>query len=90
MNNKYAGFWLRFWALIVDGVILSLIGLGISSTLGSNPYVSDPKNNLQLLDKILTWIAGVAYTVLFWVNYDGATPGKKLLAIKVVKTDGQC
>lgn len=89
MNNKYAGFWRRFWASLVDGVILGFIGIGISSTLGTNPFASEVKSNLQVVDKVLTWVISVAYTVMFYVNYEGATPGKKLLAIKVIKTDGQ-
>ena len=31
----------------------------------------------------------LTYYLIFWVNYDGATPGKKLLGIKITKANGE-
>lgn len=89
-NIQYAGFWRRFLASAVDNLILSLIGLGISLTLGSDPFPSSAaKNNLELFDIALSTVVFILYSLLFWVNYDGSTPGKKLLAIKIVHSEGK-
>lgn len=88
-THNYAGFWRRFLATSVDGLILGLIGIGISLSLGSNPFANEAKTNLEVIDRVLTFVVSVVYSILFWVNYDGATPGKKLLAIKVVTSDGK-
>lgn len=89
-SAKYAGFWRRFLASAVDNLILFLIGIGISFSLGSNPYAtSAAKNNLELFDLALSTVVFILYSLLFWVNYDGSTPGKKLLAIKIVHSEGK-
>lgn len=85
---NYAGFWRRLLACGVDVLMLSLIGIGISFSLGTDPF-AQVKSNLQTIDSAFTWIITIAYSVLFWVNYDGATPGKRLMAIKIVNADGK-
>ena len=87
-TSNYAGFWRRFLALSVDTLIISLIGVGISFSLGTDP-LAETKSNLQTIDRVLTWVMTISYSVLFWVNYDGATPGKRLMAIKIVNVDGK-
>lgn len=88
-NPKYAGFWRRLSASIIDGLILSIIGISISSALGSNPFTQEAKTNLEVIDRVLTLIVSVIYVLLFWVNYDGATPGKRFLGIKILKENGE-
>lgn len=88
-NFNYSGFWRRFAASIIDGLILSLIGIGISYSLGTNPFAEEAKTNLETIDRVLTLIVSVVYVLLFWVNYDGATPGKRFLGIKIIKENGE-
>lgn len=88
-NVKYASFWRRLSATIIDGLILSFIGIGISYSLGSNPFAQGAKTNLEVIDRVLTLIVSAVYVLLFWVNYDGSTPGKKFLGIKIVKENGE-
>ena len=67
--TEYAGFWIRFAALIIDAVIVSA-GEGILVAL------SFPGS--------LTWILAIAYAVLF-IGLRGQTPGKMALGLQVIK-----
>lgn len=98
-NDKYAGFGRRILAYWVDFLILLPIGLTIQQMLGENPFAMFQYETLEQLrqaqqsgtNTILTFVSlaiGVAYSLIMWVNYDGATPGKRLMAIKIIKSDG--
>ena len=65
----------RFFALIIDGLIISVItgalfgaGRGAGAGLG--------------------FVIDLAYYWYFWSRNNGQTPGKSLMGIKIVKTDG--
>ena len=74
-QREYVGFWIRFVASIIDGLILSLVDLLLASILGPT------------LDIFISLIIGAAYSVCFWVWQNGQTPGKMLLRIRVIRTD---
>jgi len=65
----------RFIALVIDGIILAIIGGVLVGARGS-------------LGGALTFIVGLAYNWYFWTRSGGQTPGKMLMNIRVVKTDG--
>lgn len=83
MNNKYAGFWRRFLASSVDGTIEVLLVWGLAFSLGLNPF-DETKTTYKTIYQVISFILTTGFSILFWVNYQGATPGKKLMAIKVV------
>ena len=69
-----AGFWMRFGAVLVDGVILIIVSVVLQAILGS-------------AGAFLGLAVGIVYTIGFWVS-SGATPGKMLFGLKVVTADG--
>jgi uncharacterized RDD family membrane protein YckC len=71
---KYAGFWIRFGALILDGLILTPVSLGVSY-FNITEWKSLP---VFLLISML----GIAYKPLMETLY-GATLGKMAVKIKV-------
>lgn len=78
VDVEYAGFWRRFLALIIDGLILSIVGGIVGGLLASvvgdiGEYVNTPLN--------------IAYATVM-VGILGATVGKMALGVKVVRTDG--
>lgn len=83
MNNKYAGFWRRFLASTVDGTIEAFLTWGLAFSFGLNPF-DETKTTSQTIYQVISFILTAGFSILFWVNYQGATPGKKLMAIKVV------
>jgi uncharacterized RDD family membrane protein YckC len=87
-----AGFWVRFAAYLVDSVILSVIFFPLFFVLGMliQPSASGPGGvvtGAYLLFQLVFAAIGLGYILYFW-SRSGATPGKKLLRLKIVRTDG--
>jgi uncharacterized RDD family membrane protein YckC len=98
--RRYGGFWIRFVAIFIDGVILGVIAaivniplgmvigagsLGAASTgsMGGLGAVLAAQGLLLLLNVAI----GMAYEVYF-LSTRGATPGKMVLGLKVIRADG--
>lgn len=86
---NFVGFWVRYAAFILDGFILIIpylvLVFGFALLSGQEFDASRVKNlefplNLTLL--LIFW----GYHVFFITN-SGATPGKRLFKIKVLRTD---
>ena len=77
-NTKYAGFWLRLSSMFLDGVILSPLVLLIM--LNTPPL-------LMIGVVTLSFILQAFYEVYF-VWRLGGTPGKLIVGLRIVKTDG--
>ncbi len=81
MNEKvYSSYELadlgsRFIAAFIDGIILALVGSVVFSIL------RDPAG-------IVSLVLFVLYDWYFWTRYNGQTPGKMVMKLKVVKKDG--
>jgi uncharacterized RDD family membrane protein YckC len=85
----YAGFWIRFVAAIIDGVILYVAGMVVQLPLAG--MLKSPQLEVMLMG------AGIAYLIEMAIGatYEGvfvsrfaATPGKMALNLKVVRPDG--
>ena len=96
-QSRYAGFWIRVGAKMIDGLILGLvvfvpIGLFfLSSIAKANPKSPDefPTGMLaiQAVVQVISMLAIVAYNTFFIGKY-GATLGKMAVGIKVIMADG--
>lgn len=97
-NLEKVGFLPRLAAYLIDIFILSvaafllglIVGLGVLiSTLGISRrtlyYASN--NDVEVLAQALALILVVTYWLFFWTRW-GQTPGKMVMGIKVVSTDG--
>jgi uncharacterized RDD family membrane protein YckC len=81
VSGAKAGFWIRFLAILIDGVILFVINLILAGILNSS---TTGRSGIQTL-------LGLIYYVYFWSSnspWPGQTIGNKLLNIRVIKTDG--
>ena len=103
---RYGGFWLRFVAVFIDGLIVAIplgilqailfAALGVSMVgLAPNPDAS-PEEVLRMmaplfgimgLSVLLGMVLGCTYETFFIVKY-GATPGKMVVGVKVVRPNG--
>jgi uncharacterized RDD family membrane protein YckC len=87
-----AGFWIRFGAIFIDGLILSAVNM-ITHIPLSFFMVSTGNNTgqlviIQLITTLFQFIIPAVYTTWFLGKY-GATPGKMACKIKVVRSDGE-
>lgn len=76
VEKKVAGFWIRFLAYFIDGIILNVIGWIFSFIFAMVPGLG-----------YIGWIIGIVYVIGFW-TWRGQTPGKMAVGVKIVKTDG--
>ncbi|HLL60374.1 MAG TPA: RDD family protein [Candidatus Nitrosocosmicus sp.] len=90
---KYAGFWRRFFAYNIDAMLITLVVYTLLFLLGENPFKYLKQNNTASLQHfnihsiLISYILPLFYFAYFWVNHDGQTPGKSLLAIQILKKD---
>ncbi len=86
----YAGFWIRFGAKFLDGLIQQVVGFVIGLVGGSIAGASG-KDEMGILATILIYFFsigfGIAYNTWF-IGKFGATPGKMACKLKVVRPDG--
>lgn len=95
MGWHYAGFWVRFGARLIDGILLGVVqaslALAIFGTFGAEfmPSVmrSEPQS-LRLSFQFLSYAIGFLYEVLF-LHYRGATLGKMALGLRVIRSNGE-
>lgn len=76
----YAGFWNRFAAIFIDGLILGAFGWVLTSIFGLSDETS--------LYGLITAIAGFLYYTLQESSAAQATLGKRMLHIKVTDLNG--
>lgn len=83
---KYAGFWMRYWAYLIDVIIIfSINGILLSPLLFINGGIP-LEIGFWTVNGIL---AGIIYYVYFLLmtKFWGQTVGKMILGIKVIRED---
>ena len=80
-ERRYAGFWIRFAAALLDGIALQVVFLVLSLITDSSPL--KPSLGMSILQYAISWSYYVILTVLL-----GQTLGKMILGIHVVRNDG--
>ena len=89
---NYAGFWIRFVAIFVDGIILGGLNfcIGLIAGLSAGQAVGvEPKSAvaLQVVLIVIQLAIGISYEV-FLIGKYGATLGKMACKLRVVTADG--
>jgi len=91
--QKYAGFWIRLLAKIIDWLVIFilflpgfLISVYINHLKGIYPLSSGPPTFFYIYSFLCFIFAIILYDPFFIKKY-GATPGKMLLKLKVIKAD---
>ena len=99
----YGGFWIRFVARVIDGLLVGIVGTIITLPLrllgiGAVASVSqnDPSAALAALPAMLA-AGGISFLIqialacayeAYFLSTRGATLGKMALGLKVIRTDG--
>ncbi|MEI6326848.1 MAG: RDD family protein [Candidatus Roizmanbacteria bacterium] len=97
----FASFKRRLVAMFVDALVVLIIGYVLRLSLGieitSKIFSAKTLEQLMVLTNsstamygnIVTVILSFLYFSIFYIYFEGATPGKKLLGMKVVRADGK-
>jgi uncharacterized RDD family membrane protein YckC len=82
---EYVGFWSRFGAALIDGIILFVITAPLLlSIYGKSYFTSDGTPSIAgPADFLISWVLPAIGTILFWLHKQ-ATPGKMAVSARVV------
>ena len=92
---RHAGVWVRTAGNLIDIVamvapvtLIIFVIVGFEDCVNAVLAYLDPDQEAVAGSfEVLQWIGSIvlaAITVVLWVNWDGRTPGKKLMRIKIV------
>jgi uncharacterized RDD family membrane protein YckC len=86
---RYAGFWIRVLAVIIDSIILQVLQYAVFIPLGLTTFTGsrDLQSAAAIMSIMILVVLNLVYYVVFWSQF-GATPGKMALGLKVVRADG--
>ncbi len=92
----FGGFWRRFLAKFVDGLILGVVLMPLSLMLGLGIAGSGAAQSgdfgkvvmMQLVLQVFSISLGIAFEVFFIRKFD-ATPGKMALGLKLLRPNGE-
>jgi uncharacterized RDD family membrane protein YckC len=94
--RHYGGFWIRLVARLIDAILINIIffivriPFGITMfgpAIGVNPRVAAAALSAMLLVTLMSVVAAACYEI-FFIAARGATLGKMILGLKVVRADG--
>jgi uncharacterized RDD family membrane protein YckC len=82
---EYVGFWLRFWATIIDTVLVAIILWPIVRAYSGPYYFPDvyTYTGTGATGVLLQIVLPAVVVVIFWVTRQ-ATPGKMAIGAKIV------
>jgi uncharacterized RDD family membrane protein YckC len=102
---RYGGFWIRFVARLIDGIIIGAVfgviaipfGLtmgGLGASLGDNPSPEQMAATLPLMFGSIALIILLSTGLklayeVYFLATRAATPGKMVLGLKVIRADGK-
>lgn len=88
-----AGFWIRYVAKSLDNIVLSVPAMSIGMIIGFALAVSgnSPRQDVMVAGRLIGTLIGYVFSFAYFtyfVGAYGATPGKMLLGLKVISSDG--
>lgn len=92
MTVRYGGFWIRFVAKVIDGILLGIVGFAIQAAIaalveGSGEELTPAVLAVTIGATFAQLILRMVYVTWFVGKY-GATPGKMACGLKIVRADG--
>lgn len=82
-NARYAGFWLRFLASMIDVVLMLIIIIPLLLAIYGTDYWLKPQMFAGVWDVVLNYVMPAIVVLVFWKT-KSATPGKLLLKLIIV------
>lgn len=86
---QYAGFWVRFWAQIIDSIIWTPLLILVYLKFTFDAILMGAGQSLAFLYFLLSVLTPWLYCALFEAGKWQATPGKRLLGVYVTDLNGQ-
>ena len=88
---EYVGFWMRFWAFIIDSILAGFLLWPVLRIYGGESYLwpwswSDSTFVFTRFDprvEVLNWVLPALAVLIFWAARQ-ATPGKMAIGARIV------
>ena len=82
---RYAGFWIRVVAVLIDAILLSVITMPLLWAIYGIGHFEGEREGMIAgpADFLISWVAPAVASVFFWRRKQ-ATPGKMVVSAKVV------
>jgi uncharacterized RDD family membrane protein YckC len=84
---NYAGFWIRFLARFIDGIIIEIVSFCLGLIIGIAMKGTGAHSAAPAVGALIGFLFAISYAVYFNGRF-GATPGKMALKLKIVRPDG--
>jgi uncharacterized RDD family membrane protein YckC len=84
----YAGFWERFGAALIDGILMGVVGMAVGLAMGEGTFEANDNGFTYRSSDLIGTIIGIFYYVGMETSKHQATLGKKALNLKVTDMDG--
>lgn len=85
-QHRYAGFWIRFAAVIIDAIVVG-IASGIVGAVAGVALAVSPESPALIFIQLLSGLGAILYEIAMTTIY-GATVGKMALGLKVIRAQG--
>jgi uncharacterized RDD family membrane protein YckC len=82
-GKEYAGFWIRFGAMLIDLVVMIIVLYIPLTMIYGEEYWIGEQFIYGFWDVILGYIVPIIVTIWFWLRYSG-TPGKMATKLRIV------
>jgi uncharacterized RDD family membrane protein YckC len=82
-GKEYAGFWIRFGAMLIDLVVMIIVLYIPLTMIYGEEYWIGEQFIYGFWDVILGYIVPIVVTIWFWLRYSG-TPGKMATKLRIV------
>jgi uncharacterized RDD family membrane protein YckC len=88
-TRRYGGFWIRFVARVIDGLLVQVVLVALAALLTASFRAGAPRSGTIALAIIypLSFGLSAGYEIYFLTSR-GATLGKMLFGLKVIRSDG--
>lgn len=92
---NYAGFWIRFGALLIDNIIVSIVSFIINFIFIETFFHSSFNDKSDIYIGVIPALYGftLLLNIIYYAGFESsqwqATLGKKVFRLKVVNLDGQ-
>lgn len=92
---EFGGFWIRFGAYFIDNLILQAISFAIQFGIGIGlAMLANPDSPVGMLLLVALYLIPLVIVVCYYTYFHGnpnhqATPGKKLMKLRVITADGE-
>ncbi len=96
-SHNYAGFWIRFVAVLIDALLLGAVNFAISMVFSLGTMALFGLMGGGRINTFLPFLTVLLYPILvaLWMGYDvwfvankGATPGKLAMGLRIVRAQG--